>query len=541
MINKEEQRAINEGKNKSAFGPEMLIVIPYLIMLGTLFITGIVEFFKWIVYKIQGKDYVQEKRLKKIQELIREDKVKFSRQEYSEAFADNFARMYGYGPALASGLKKMDKDAEKSMDSWITFEREREKWIWIITAATIKDVHKTDVHRIKALINEYKEDINNPDIPKKVKDQLKDDLKELEVILDQYMNDFSDFQNRVNKLISDELDKMDDENKEKSITESAKHAIKKSFHGDLKKRFKIPENKGGKRSFVISKPADKNDNASLKKKIKEAKVKLKKDTEKKSIRLIPGTPSKTDDPSKRTKTKIGGIPYWPSNMKWPTFKSSVTHIGKEGKRETINEIPMLCIAQLNFSELPKLDGFPSSGILQFFVEDVTDEKGKVVYHERIDTNNMTQDIPRHSLKRPEWEDIYSVETDLDLSVWYPKAGIVKQGINATYDSYTEKLTNTLNAMFGTHYTPKEISDCLWDMIHEDGNIYEDDNNIGCRISGYAYFVQGDDVDDSEEMLIQIDSESTICLGDSGSLQFFIPKSDLHNKKFDNAHMKFSCC
>jgi len=58
-------------------------------------------------------------------------------------------------------------------------------------------------------------------------------------------------------------------------------------------------------------------------------------------------PSIPDSP---TATKIGGLPYLPAHVDWPTY----THG------------PMMFYAQLNFDELPPLPGFPERGIVQFF-------------------------------------------------------------------------------------------------------------------------------------------------------------------------------
>ena len=71
---------------------------------------------------------------------------------------------------------------------------------------SLKNEHKTDVHRIKALIREYYEDINDPNTSKEVKNQLTDDVKEVEKVLDMYLNDFDAFQNNINRIISEEID-----------------------------------------------------------------------------------------------------------------------------------------------------------------------------------------------------------------------------------------------------------------------------------------------------------------------------------------------
>lgn len=150
--------------------------------------------------------------------IVQNTKDDFNMQTYSEAFADNFARMYGYGPECASLLKKMSKEFESRVNSRFKKEKDRQACIMRMVQSAMTDVHKTDVHRVKALINEYYKDINDPNIPAEVKKQLKDDVTELEKVLDAFTNDFSDFQNRINKIIIAEIDKQ--HKKSQSVNES---------------------------------------------------------------------------------------------------------------------------------------------------------------------------------------------------------------------------------------------------------------------------------------------------------------------------------
>lgn len=200
-LTKSEEKALKE--NKSKFG--MLILLP-LIWMGIIYgIVKISDFLSWIKEKIIGKDKAIEKDLNKIKKVLSKDNEEFNRQNYSEAFADNFARMYGFGPKLMSALKKMNDDNDDAINSIYKKDIDRRKAIISITIDCIKDVHKTEIHRIHSLIKEYKNDIADPNIPNKVKEGLKEDLKELENILDQYLNHKDEFQKRVNNLINDEL------------------------------------------------------------------------------------------------------------------------------------------------------------------------------------------------------------------------------------------------------------------------------------------------------------------------------------------------
>ncbi len=172
-----------------------------------------------------SKNKKEKKTLDKISKLMKNDKSKFDRVHASEAYADNYARMYGYGTQLAKALSKMDKDYSDKINSRYKKERMRCELILMITKNSLKDVHKTDIHRIRALIKEYHEDINDPNTSPAVKKQMEDDVKELELVLDEYMNNRGDFQNRVNQLINKELTEI--EKKEAKSSEDKKEDAKK--------------------------------------------------------------------------------------------------------------------------------------------------------------------------------------------------------------------------------------------------------------------------------------------------------------------------
>ncbi|MDX2072682.1 MAG: YwqG family protein, partial [Haliscomenobacter sp.] len=51
-------------------------------------------------------------------------------------------------------------------------------------------------------------------------------------------------------------------------------------------------------------------------------------------------------------SKIGGKPYWPKDMAYP---------------KSVQGELLFFLAQFNFAEIPHLEGFPTQGILQFFI------------------------------------------------------------------------------------------------------------------------------------------------------------------------------
>lgn len=84
-------------------------------------------------------------------------------------------------------------------------------------------------------------------------------------------------------------------------------------------------------------------------------------------------------------SKTCGVPYFPKETAYPTVREGV-HAGK----------PLYLPARLNFATLPKIAGFPTEGMLQFFagcpddemyeadLDDPRDRNGlRVIYYENV--------------------------------------------------------------------------------------------------------------------------------------------------------------
>lgn len=261
----------------------------------------------------------------------------------------------------------------------------------------------------------------------------------------------------------------------------------------------------------------------------EAKVKKAfdlycKNTSKPSIRLIPGKGYKEESiayKGKVTCTKIGGTPYWPVDEEWPTQKGT----------------PMICLAQLDLSRLPAIPGYPSKGLLQFFISDYDDWGNslncKVIYH--TDTSkDYLKEVPRTTLK-----DKYCDYPAID-EVYYPKPVKQDQCMTPADDEFHLEALKAINEVFKTDYKkyfdiPKPIYDGFWDCL-------KFGDYDGCRFGGNPYFTQSDARNDHySELLLQLDSESGMMWGDCGVANFFISKEDLAKKNFDDVYFTWDCC
>jgi hypothetical protein len=166
--------------------------------------------FRKIVRWFKIKLFNEEKAFKQIETMMKYKQDRFDRVNNLEAFADNFSRMYGMGPHLITGLKKIEDYYLEDL-SLIKREKERQLIITRIIASSldIKSKHKTKIHRIHSLIREYEKDIKDPLIPKEVKKNLEDDVEELKKVLDLYLNHEDEFRKRIYNIIYDQLKKVD--------------------------------------------------------------------------------------------------------------------------------------------------------------------------------------------------------------------------------------------------------------------------------------------------------------------------------------------
>lgn len=260
-----------------------------------------------------------------------------------------------------------------------------------------------------------------------------------------------------------------------------------------------------------------------------------KDTDRKCINLDPGKQfMRDDDETKRTATKIGGIPYWPNNKEFPKYKNE----------------DMIMLAQLNFSTLPKLDGFPNSGIMQFFVYDTeyetigSNDRVKVVYHDKVLPKRDWSTInENHTTINKKLEDGYAPI----YGVYFPKATLTTSSMNEYVDGYENLLCKYINKEFNTNWKsysaiPIRIKKR---MIVVSENLKNDDTYAGCKIGGYPYFTQYDPREKDPRydiLMLQLDSGDGMMWGDCGVANFFTSNEAMKSKNFDKKVLfTWDCC
>ncbi|MDJ0555416.1 MAG: YwqG family protein [Microcoleaceae cyanobacterium MO_207.B10] len=227
-------------------------------------------------------------------------------------------------------------------------------------------------------------------------------------------------------------------------------------------------------------------------------------------------------------SKFGGLPYLPRTINYPTNK----------KGEYLK-----LLAQLNFSEIPRLENFPTQGILQFYIDgndpsygfdyDVpTNQDGfKILYFEEIveNVNNLVTDfyfLEEHQEYTPIWG-----EFNLSFTHYYSP-------------------TKIYSADFERHF-PNFDDDGLLDIYCKWYSKYFEIDGNQHQVGGYPNFTQEDPRFNPEYedyiLLLQIVSDygsygeaNDICWGDAGIGNFFIKPSQLKALDFSQVLYHWDC-
>lgn len=230
-------------------------------------------------------------------------------------------------------------------------------------------------------------------------------------------------------------------------------------------------------------------------------------------------------------SKFGGIPYIPVGKEWPKDKDGNQYI---------------FLAQTNMSEVPPLEDFPTTGILQFFVpdndvwglnfDDMYKSEYKVIFYEN--TEAKAQEFPFPKYKSSPIDSEFAISFNSEKS----------------YISFHDFRFNTVIA----------DNDFLEKIDYDEKNVVK--NTLGFplgndfpkkhQIGGYPYFTQWDprdkklkpdfSGDDESVLLFQMDSQmisgskNEIMWGDLGVANFFISRKDLREKKFDRILYNWDC-
>ena len=221
-------------------------------------------------------------------------------------------------------------------------------------------------------------------------------------------------------------------------------------------------------------------------------------------------------------SKFSGYPYWPADKPYP--------LDKDGKY-------MYPLAQLNFSQMPPLEGYPSKGLLQFYLAD-DDVYGLNLDHPTEQSNFRVvyfEDTTATALD--DFRFLDEQQRDCALPVSRPMQ--LQFTLDRDYFSYSDvRLPEDLVDELLAEDIPVKGQQPVEDELNE---VYPD---AGHKVGGYAYFTQYDPREEGYKdyvLLLQIDSQlPAICWGDVGVGNFFIHPDDLKRKDFSRVLYNWDC-
>ncbi|UNU24822.1 YwqG family protein [Microcoleus vaginatus] len=233
-------------------------------------------------------------------------------------------------------------------------------------------------------------------------------------------------------------------------------------------------------------------------------------------------------------SKFGGLPYLPKGFEYP---------------KTADGKYLFLLAQINFSEVPPLDGFPERGILQFYIADD--------YLYGLDLGTSAD------VDNPTVEDRFKI-------IYFPQPDFRVENIITNYDFLPELEFIPVNGCCSLQFTkkyapistndyqfiellPEEINQLFMNPEIED-EYREISHSLGHKIGGYPYFTQDDvrkyssNSDQKQKpdiLLFQMDSDCNetvdIMWGDNGVGNFFIDESALRELDFSKVLYNWDCC
>ena len=247
-------------------------------------------------------------------------------------------------------------------------------------------------------------------------------------------------------------------------------------------------------------------------------------------------------------TKLGGLPYWPSCLAYPTTK--------KGEK-------LMMLAQLNLADFGGCDRLPQTGLLQFFVDsdddcsgmdfdDGTNQNGfRVVWHEAIDPR-VTEDFVR-ALDVPTSFDSWDDRMGNPLTGEFALDVEESTGfINPAVEGFDEVFLDCCEKLLGKEYVAgrddwydclaRPDSDRIFDLLGVSGPLHQ--------VFGYPFFTQSDpryrdDLKDLDTLLLQIDSDNKdhkdrVLWGDVGIGGFFINGEALRRGDFSRVLFNWDC-
>lgn len=252
-----------------------------------------------------------------------------------------------------------------------------------------------------------------------------------------------------------------------------------------------------------------------------------------------------------TETKLGGLPYWPAGLEYPS-----TPKGR----------PLMLLAQLRLDDFGGDDRLPDHGLLQFFIDAVDDCSGmdfddqtnqsgfRVVWHETVDESVTPEQV--NALGMP----TSLVGFDMEY-LGNPLAGEFALRVEPVTNWMTiadgridDLFVACCRELLGDDFVAGR--DNYWDLLENDDvdTLFNElkTPEPAHLVFGYPFFTQNDPrmgelMEQFDTLLLQIDSEGDpdthkdrVIWGDVGIGSFFINSDDLKRGDFSRVLFNWDC-
>jgi uncharacterized protein YwqG len=222
-----------------------------------------------------------------------------------------------------------------------------------------------------------------------------------------------------------------------------------------------------------------------------------------------------------TASHLGGTPWWPLSQPYPR--------DDKGK-------PLYLLIQINFSDTPPLENFPTDGLLQIFIgtdehygcnlEDLHQPRGfRCLYH-----TNLTQSV----LTDFAFLDSHSIEDTGFLPLDEPLRPLA-----LSFESTTMPVTTSdyrFPRLLPTIEGDEELTEAFFEYA----------SPPAIHLGGYPTFTQEDpraypqNPPLGDVTLLVVDTTTGIMWGDSGAAQFLIHADDLKRRDFSRVVYNWDC-
>ena len=211
------------------------------------------------------------------------------------------------------------------------------------------------------------------------------------------------------------------------------------------------------------------------------------------------------DETELTQSKVLGDPFFPESMadEYPRTEAG---------------IPLVMFVQINFAEVPHIDGLPTSGLLQVYLNpfDWNDENERILFFDEEQLKEESIDVYDEVLRGWLEDADYYMPTQHVHTMEFEKSLSCSAADDKDYARELSKISEKYSPQIAEEYAAAVSTE------------------FGSRIGGYCDFTQYDPRRKKYFQLLQIDSEEGINFYDCGIMHVFITPADLEKRNFGNA-------